>query len=37
MIDADLDPETDTDPAMRVLSAVERVSIAICAAIHNSN
>ena len=25
-IDADLDPDPDTDPAMRVLPAVERVS-----------
>ena len=35
-IDADLNPEIDTDPAMRVLPAVERVSIDVCATIHKS-
>ena len=32
VIDADLDLEPDTDPAMRVLPTVERVSVAV---LHN--
>jgi hypothetical protein len=36
LINADLDPE-DTDPAMHVLSAVERVSVLLAQPIHKYN
>jgi len=37
VIDADPDLDADTNPAMHVLPAVERVSVAVCPTIPDSN